>query len=83
MYLSPIKHMNTEISGKLKHLSAQKEHVLQGCQWKKKFLYTILKKILEWLRSVPGTPLENYNTILSVILVIPKAVPQNWSVRYT
>lgn len=32
VYLSPIKHLNTEISGKLKHLSVQKEHVLHGCQ---------------------------------------------------
>lgn len=82
VYLSPIKHPNTEISGKLKHLSVQKEHVLHGCQWKKKILYAILKKILELLKAVPGTPLENYNTILSVIPVIPKAVTQNWSVRY-
>lgn len=43
----------------------------------KHFLYTILKKILELFKTVPGTPLENYNTILSVILVIPKAVTQN------
>lgn len=48
-----------------------------GVSEKKKFLYAILKKILELLKAVPGTPLENYNTILSVIPVIPKAVTQN------
>lgn len=42
-----------------------------------------LNIVLEWLKPVPGTVLENYSTILSVTLVIPKAVIQNWSVRYT
>lgn len=69
VYLSPIKHLNTEISGTLKHLRVQKEYKL--------LLYTILKKILELLKPVPGTPLESYNTIVNVILVIPKAVTQN------
>lgn len=46
---------------------------------KKKFFF-ILRKISELLKPVPETPLENYSTILSVILVIPKAVTQNWSV---
>lgn len=44
VYLSPIKHLNTEISGKLKHLIVQKEHVLHGCQWKKKFFISYSRK---------------------------------------
>lgn len=76
VYLSPIKHLNTEISGKLKYLCVQKEHQFYSVN-EKKNIFFILKKILELLKPVPGTPLENYNTILSVILVIPKAVTQN------
>lgn len=36
-----------------------------------------LNIVLGLLQPVLGTPLEKYGTILSVILVIPKAVIQN------
>lgn len=81
VYFSPIKHLNSGYQVKSNTQVFKKNMCYRGANENKTFSSYCSQEnnsniVLELLKPGPGIPLEIYSIILSVILVIPKAVIQ-------